>query len=169
MAVNFLQYPFKLSWRQQIPLHSPRKPCNTSNEKNRATVPWDFFNYEYDYRQNWTTCSPATNCSKLWQNFRTKLECVIRFHEKNSNSTSAWCALFIYKGITFLSFFTFQLQAFCVHCPISAKIGLVMTNHFLKFFEFVWNISKHKLFMISIFDLLKVFRSCIYKNIEKPQ
>ena len=68
-----------------------------------------------------------------------------------------------------LSFYTFQLQAFCVHCPISAKIGLVMTNHFLKIFEFVWNMSKHKLFMISIFDLLKVFRSCINKNIEKPQ
>ena len=106
MAVNFLQYPFKLSWRQQIPLHSPRKPCNTSNEKNRTTVPWDFFNYEYDYRQNWTTCSLATNCSKLWQNFRTKLECVIRFHEKNSNSTSTRCVLFIYKGMTFLSLFT---------------------------------------------------------------
>ena len=35
--------------------------------------------------------------------------------------------------VLLLSYYTVQLQAWCIHCPISAQIRLVITNHIPKF------------------------------------
>ena len=45
-----------------------------------------------------------------------------------------WRILSTYTGMTCqLPYYTVQLQAWLVHCPVRAQIGLVITNHFREF------------------------------------
>ena len=60
-----------------------------------------FVYYEYESRQNWTTRSPVTNESTLWQNLRNKLAisdivhvtCTVQLHGHDADYTvqlQAW-------------------------------------------------------------------------------
>ena len=50
------------------------------------------------------------------------------------NSARIWRVLSTYTGMTRKpSYYTVQLQAWRVHCPISAQIGLMITNYVREF------------------------------------
>ena len=50
------------------------------------------------------------------------------------NSARIWRVLSTYTGMTRNpSYYTVQLQAWRVHCPISAQIGLMITNYVREF------------------------------------
>ena len=50
------------------------------------------------------------------------------------NSARKWRVLSNYTGMTRkLSYYTVQLQAWRVHCPISAQIGQLITNRIREF------------------------------------
>ena len=63
--------------------------------------------------------------------------------EMRDSSTRTWRVLSSYTGLTYqLSYYTVQLQACRLQCPISDQIGLVITNHLREFwlsFYQVWN------------------------------
>ena len=68
--------------------------------------------------------------------------------EMRDNSARIWRVLSTYTGMTCelslkLFYYTFQFQVWCVHCPISAEIGLVRTIYVREFcysFDYILNV-----------------------------
>ena len=70
-----------------------------------------FVYYEYESRQNWTTRSPVTNESTLWQNLRNKLAISDMFSWKKlqgtrqmrGSSACTWPVLSSYTDMTLIT------------------------------------------------------------------
>ena len=92
-----------------------------------------FVYYEYESRQNWTTRSPVTNESTLWQNLRNKPAISYTFSWKSykelgkcvavARARDLYCPVtqtwrWLHRAITSMT----------SKCPISAQMGKVLTS-----------------------------------------
>ena len=85
------------------------------------------------------------------------------------NSSCTWCVLSTYTGMTCelslqLSYYTVQLQVWRLHCPLSAQIGMVITNHVREFFVMVLNNCDQEGIMVQLF-----FSCCDSINPDAPK
>ena len=99
-----------------------------------------FVYYEYESRQNWTTRSPVTNESTLWQNLRNKLAISYTFSWKSykelgkcvavARARDLYCPVtqtwrWLHRAITSMT----------SKCPIGAQIGKVLTSRVRELFS----------------------------------